>query len=61
MVAAPSLAAEVGVTVYARTNCFIFKTVKGNTLFERSGGGAAVLNQKVKGVLHDLAIRNSKT
>lgn len=46
-------AADKGVVVYGQGNCFVFKTDKGYTLFERSGGDGPKVDQVVKGTLHD--------
>lgn len=48
-----ALAANAGTIIYAAGNCFVIKTEKGVTLFERSGGVTAKLEQKVRGVLDD--------
>lgn len=50
---AAAVAADRGVVVYGVGNCFIIKTKKGHTLFERSGGGAPKVDQRVKGELSD--------
>jgi hypothetical protein len=46
-------AANNGVVVYGQGNCFIFKTNRGYTLFERSGGTGPKIDQTVRGTLHD--------
>ena len=59
-IAGSAMAEGTGVTIYARTNCFIFKAADGNTLFERSGGGSATINQTVRGVLDDFGYQQIK-
>lgn len=46
-------AADRGTVIYAAGNCYVIQTDNGATLFERSGGRSASVDQAVKGVLHD--------
>ena len=55
----PAWAGE-GTTRYATTNCYVFNTGQGATLFERSGGGEAKLEQRVSGVLDDFGYQELK-
>ena len=53
-------AAQTGTTLYAVTNCYVFETSDGLTLFERSGGDGVKVGEKVVGTLDDYGYQSLK-
>lgn len=52
--------AQTGTALYAITNCYIFQTSDGMTLFERSGGDGVKEGDKVFGTLDDYGYQSLK-